>query len=486
LGYNSHKIHSLDYVFYDYAFQEGIMFIGRNDELRELNKHYNSNKFECIIVWGRRRVGKTELINKFCEGKKHILFTGVEANDETNFVNFSSTVSKVLLNTEIMFENWQKAFDFIAQKSIDERIVLVMDEYPYIAGANKSISSILQKYIDYEFKKSKLFIILCGSSMSFMENQVLGYESPLYGRRTAQFKIDPFDFFDSRKFMLNYDILDQALAYGVVGGTPQYLNQLSANMSVTDNIIDKILNPNAYLFEEPSNLIKQELREPAVYNSIIQAIALGNTRMSNISAAVNITTSTCNTYLKSLIQLGIIKKEEPVDKKLKKKSIYLLNDNLFRFWYRYVLRNMSGIQGKLGEQIYEKKISEDLSVYMGGIFEQICKEYLNRKNRMLDLPFVFTEIGSWWGSNPLTKEQDEIDIIARDDESIIIGECKWQNKTVGTDVLEKLKLRSDIFSAKNKYLYIFSKTGFTKELLDMSENNHLIRLVGFDNMCSDL
>ena len=462
------------------------MFIGRNDELRELNKHYNSNKFECVIVWGRRRVGKTELINKFCEGKKHILFTGVEANDETNFMNFSNTVSKVLLNTEIMFENWQKAFDFIAEKSIGERIVLVMDEYPYIAGANKSISSILQKYIDYEFKNSNLFIILCGSSMSFMENQVLGYESPLYGRRTAQFKIEPFDFFDSRKFILNYDIFDQALAYGVVGGTPQYLNQLSVNMSVKDNIIDKILNPNAYLFEEPSNLIKQELREPAVYNSIIQAIALGNTRMSNISAAANITTSTCNTYLKSLIQLGIIKKEEPVDKKLKKKSIYMLNDNLFRFWYRYVLRNMSGIQGKLGEQIYEKKISEDLSVYMGGIFEQICKEYLNRKNRMLDLPFVFTEIGRWWGSNPLTKEQDEIDIIARDEESMIIGECKWQNKTVDTDVLERLKLRSDIFSAKNKYLYIFSKTGFTKELLDMSENNHLIRLVGFDNMCNDL
>ncbi len=426
------------------------------------------------------------IINKFCKNKKTILFTGIEANDGINFSNFSNTVSKTLLKTELMFESWQKALEFIAENSKDERLILVMDEYPYVAGANKSISSILQKYIDYDFKSTKLFIILCGSSMSFMENQVLGYESPLYGRRTAQFKIEPFDFFDSRHFMEDYHIEDQAITYGVVGGTPQYLKQFSTDLSLEDNIITKILNNSAYLFEEPTNLIKQELREPSLYNSIIQAIALGNTRMSDIAAATSIPTSTCNTYLKSLMELGIIRKKEPIDKRLKKKGIYVLNDNLFRFWYRYVPRNMSGIQAKHGKPIYKKTIEPDLSTYMGYIFEEICKQYLIRKNTIAELPFLFIEIGGWWGNNPLTKQQDEIDIIAKDDNNIIIGECKWNNKPVGLDVLERLLERANIFSVKNKYLYLFSKSGFTPGLEDYAKDNKMIYLIDFKNMCKEI
>lgn len=462
------------------------MFIGRKDELHELELLYNSDKFECVIIWGRRRVGKTELINKFCKNKKTILFTGIEANDEINFSNFSNEVSKSILNTELMFENWQKSFDFIAKNAKDERLVLVMDEYPYVAGANKSISSILQKYIDYDFKDTKIFLILCGSSMSFMENQVLGYESPLYGRRTAQFKIEPFDFFDSRYFIKDFSIEEQAITYGILGGTPQYLKQFSVDLSLKDNIVTKILNNSAYLFEEPTNLIKQELREPAVYNSIIQAIAIGNNRMSDIATIANIPTSTCNTYLKSLLELGIIRKEEPIDKRLKKKGIYVLNDNLFKFWYRYIPRNMSGLQGKLGKQIYQKIIEPDLSTYMGNIFEEICKQYVIRKNSMMELPFLFNEIGKWWGNNPLTKQQDEIDIIAKDDNNMILGECKWNNKPMGIDTLERLTERSNIFSIQNKYLYLFSKSGFTKGLEDCSKDDNRVYLVEFKDMCKEI
>ncbi len=460
------------------------MFVGREDELKELNNRYNSDKFECIIIWGRRRVGKTELISKFCENKKAIFFTGIEANDEINFQNFSNSVSKTLLNTEVLFENWEKAFSFIGEKAKKERILLVMDEYPYVAEANRTVSSLLQKFIDHEVKDSKLFIILCGSSMGFMENQVLGYKSPLYGRRTGQIKVEPFDFFDSGKFFRNYSSLEKTLAYGMLGGTPQYLKQFNDGCSIEENVINQLMNKNSYLFEEPTNLIKQELREPALYNSIIQGIASGNVRMSDIASFAGIATSTVNIYLKTLMQIGIVKKEVPLDKRLKKKSIYKLNDNLFKFWYRYIPKNISRIQSNLGDSIYKNEIEPDLSTYMGEVFEDISKQYLIRKNGTKELPFIFSEIGSWWGTNPISKTQEEIDIIARDDNNIIFGECKWRNKEIGIDVLKKLMGRSSVLDSANKYFYIFSKSGFTNELKNYSKEDRRVYLIKFGDMVS--
>ena len=460
------------------------MFVGREDELKELNNRYNSDKFECIIIWGRRRVGKTELISKFCENKKAIFFTGIEANDEINFQNFSNSVSKTLLNAEVLFENWEKAFSFIGERAKKERILLVMDEYPYVAEANRTVSSLLQKFIDHEVKDSKLFIILCGSSMGFMENQVLGYKSPLYGRRTGQIKVEPFDFFDGGKFFRNYSSLEKTLAYGMLGGTPQYLKQFNDGCSIEENVINQLMNKNSYLFEEPTNLIKQELREPALYNSIIQGIASGNVRMSDIASFAGIATSTVNIYLKTLMQIGIVKKEVPLDKRLKKKSIYKLNDNLFKFWYRYIPKNISRIQSNLGDSIYKNEIEPDLSTYIGEVFEDISKQYLIRKNGTKELPFIFSEIGSWWGTSPISKTQEEIDIIARDDNNIIFGECKWRNKEIGIDVLNKLMGRSSVLDSANKYFYIFSKSGFTNELKNYSKEDRRVYLIKFGDMVS--
>ena len=460
------------------------MFVGREDELKELNNRYNSDKFECIIIWGRRRVGKTELISKFCKNKKAIFFTGIEANDEINFQNFSNSVSKTLLNTEVLFENWEKAFSFIGERAKKERILLVMDEYPYVAEANRTVSSLLQKFIDHEVKDSKLFIILCGSSMGFMENQVLGYKSPLYGRRTGQIKVEPFDFFDSSKFFKSYSNLEKTLAYGMLGGTPQYLKQFNDGFSIEENVINQLLDKNSYLFEEPTNLIKQELREPALYNSIIQGMASGNVRMSDIASFAGIATSTVNIYLKTLMQIGIVKKEVPLDKRLKKKSIYKLNDNLFKFWYRYIPKNISRIQSNLGDSIYKNEIEPDLSTYMGEVFEDISKQYLIRKNGTKELPFIFSEIGSWWGTSPISKTQEEIDIIARDDNNIIFGECKWRNKEIGIDVLKKLMGRSSVLDSANKYFYIFSKSGFTNELKNYSKEDRRVYLIKFGDMVS--
>ncbi|MDR3296475.1 MAG: ATP-binding protein, partial [Clostridiales Family XIII bacterium] len=235
------------------------MFIGRDTELKKLNELYASGKFECVIIYGRRRVGKTTLIKEFTKDKNAVYFVAREADGAVNLNGFSSDVYAVTakeLAGNSFFSDWEKAFDYIYQISKETRIVLAVDEYPFLAGGYRPISSILQAHIDAQFAESKLFLILCGSSMRFMENQVLGYKSPLYGRRTAQFKIMPFSFFDALPFLAAFPKEEKAVLYGVTGGIPEYLNKIDAAKSAAQNIIDLFLTASGPMFEEPSNLLK--------------------------------------------------------------------------------------------------------------------------------------------------------------------------------------------------------------------------------------
>ena len=242
------------------------MFIGREHELNTLNKLYNSDKFEFAVIYGRRRVGKTALISEFTKDKDTIFFTGVETNAKQNLDNFSRCIMEY--NTGIAsgasFNSFQMAFEYVFELAKTKRIVLVIDEYPYVARASKSLASTLQLLIDKNKDASKLFLILCGSSMSYMEDHVLAYKAPLYGRRTAQFKINPFEFLEACRYFENFSDEDKALAYGIVGGTPQYLMQLDDKLSIEENIKNTHLNPSSSIFEEPTNLLKQEVREPAI------------------------------------------------------------------------------------------------------------------------------------------------------------------------------------------------------------------------------
>jgi AAA+ ATPase superfamily predicted ATPase len=318
--------------------------------------------------------------------------------------------------------------------------------------------------------------------MSFMEEQVLGYKSPLYGRRTSQFKILPFEFFESRKYFKSFSNLDMATVYGMVGGTPQYLLQMDDNISLQDNIKNKLLNSTSYLFEEPNNLLQQEVREPAIYNAIISAVATGCTKLSEISSKVGEETSACSAYLKNLISLGIIKKETPFAEKSSKKTIYVIADNLFRFWYRFVPSNISIIQKDMTDLAY-KNINEQLSSYMGAIFEEICKQYLWGLNKQGKAAITFTDLGRWWGNDPKNKCETEIDIMGTNSEnSALFCECKWTNEKTDTGVLETLIERSRLFRYTNVHLYLFAKTGFTKGCIDKAFELGNVKLVSFDEM----
>ena len=459
------------------------MFVGRKKELLRLQQLYDNEKFQCTVIYGRRRVGKTTLIREFIKDKKTIYFAGLETTEQNNLENFSKSIFELSMegNAVPTFQSFSDAFSYLGGVAQKERIILVIDEFPYLANAVKGISSILQKYIDLELMESKLFIILCGSSMSFMENQVLGYQSPLYGRRTAQFKIEPFDFFEMRLFYHSFSIYDLALIYGIMGGIPQYLQKIDENSSMKDNITLQYLTSDAYLFEEPSNLLKQELREPQIYNAVITAIANGSSKLNEISTKVGLTSSAAIQYLTSLMSLGIVKKEYPITEKKSKKTIYALADNMFRFWYRFIPKYNSIIQKGFGEKVYSS-IELELNEYMGAVFEEICMQYLWKLFEMGKLPFEFEDVGRWWGNNPKKKVEQEIDILAYCDTSAIFGECKWRNELFDVDIYLQLKEKSDLFFYENKYFYLFSKSGFTNKMKELAMKDERIILIGMDNI----
>lgn len=459
------------------------MFIGRENELSTLNKLYNSDKFEFAVIYGRRRVGKTALISEFTKDKDTIFFTGVETNAKQNLDNFSRCIMEYNTGTYIdtSFPNFQTALEHVFELAKSKRIVLVIDEYPYVARASKSLASTLQLLIDKNKDNSKLFLILCGSSMSYMEDHVLAYKAPLYGRRTAQFKIKPFDFFEVLRYFAKLSNIDNALAYGIMGGTPQYLMQLDEHLSIEENIKNTHLNPSSSIFEEPNNLLKQEVREPAIYNAVITAIATGASKLNEISNKIGEATSVCATYIKNLITLGIVKKETPYGEKSSRKTIYSIEDNMFRFWYRFVPENTSIISRGATDLAYSR-IAPELSAYMGGVFEEICKQYLWKLLLEGKCAVNFSDIGRWWGTNSKTKSQEEIDIMGTDKGSALFAECKWTNEKVDLGVLETLVERSTLFNYKKIHFYLFAKTGFTKGCIDRAKELGIVTLVTYEDM----
>ena len=487
-------------------------FYCRDEELRKLNKRYENGKFECVVIYGRRRVGKTALINEFCKDKPTIFFSALNTTGKENLEALSKAImsfERPNAESSPEFTTYDATLDELTALSKEQRIVFVIDEYPYLAKAKPAISAMLQHIIDHKWTDSQMYLILCGSSMSFMESQVLGKESPLYGRRTAQFKIMPLDYRETAVFHPNlseednaliYGITsgiqpikimpldyketavfhpnlseeDNALIYGITGGVPHYINKLDVRDSVDEALMENLFDRSSYLYEEPANLLKQELREPAIYNAIIKAIAEGASRLNDITTKVGEENSVVAKYLKTLIDLGIVKKETPITEKPGKKTIYLLADNFFRFWYRFVPVNASAIDSGRIAKTYPHAVKQYFPDYMGLIFEKMCQDYLLYYAN--DLPIELSEIGQWWGTDPQKKKQIQIDIVGTPvaGNDYIIGSCKYRNEKIGLDELELIREYAAVFGkGTNYHYYIFSKGGFTDGLLQAQERGEV-------------
>ena len=351
---------------------------GRKEELNQLKELYNSHSFEFLVMYGRRRVGKTTILQEFAKHYHSIFFPAREKNDALNLDDFSKVIQYHFDKNYIAsFQSWEDAFNYIGSK-VSERTAIIIDEFPYIIEENPSVKSILQHAIDHSWKNKNIFLILCGSSISIMETDVMGRKSPLHDRQTSSLEIKPFDYLESSIFFPNYSNEDKLLAYGILGGVPRYLEAFDPNISIEKNIASKIIRNGSYLHEEPDNLLKAELRETNVYSSILSAIANGRNKIIDIANFIHEDRTKVAKYLITLQTLRLIEKRIPCGApETSKKSIYIIKDQFFKFWFRYEFTNNS-YYAMLGANDASKEIMDDISNLMGDAFEEICKEYIIR------------------------------------------------------------------------------------------------------------
>ena len=462
------------------------MFLGRERELRDLEELYAQEQFQLFILYGRRRVGKTTLLNEFCKGKETIFYSAEQSNTKLNLDKFSELVFTHYKETSLSpFTSWENALTYIDQRQGDRRLVLVFDEFPYLVRKNRALLSTLQHMIDHRLKDGRLFIILCGSYMGFMEKEVLGSKSPIFGRRTGQLKLLPFTFRTSVRFMEGNTPEDKLKLYGAFGGTALYLSQIQPRQSFEENIKRAFLRATAYLYEEPLLLLRQEVQEPGIYSAVMEAIASGYTKSNEIATKIGEEPAKCLKYIHTLCELGIVYRETPYgEKETARKTIYGISDLMFRFWYRYVFANRTLLETGAAEIVWKQKIAPDYPTYMGLVFEQVCRDYLLEQNLKGTLPFLFTGIGRWWGSDPKSRQAVEIDLVASDGRQYLIGECKWRGEPLDVSVIRALEEKADVFYAgRGKTWYVFfSRSGFTEGASREAQKRQDILLIDLREM----
>lgn len=458
------------------------MFVNRVEELNYLEKLSKEEGPRLHIVYGRRRIGKTELLRQFAKDKKHLFFSSDLSSEQEQLRQFTEKIYRLtkqsFLKTQ-SFNSWESLLRYLFDYLAEEVHLIVIDEFPYLCVSNNALPSILQKVWDEKSKEVNMLLVLCGSYMSFIEKEILGSKSPLFGRRTGQLVLQPMSFEHVQDFFPNYPKEKRVYPYAILGGTPAYLQRFSDKKTIEQNVKTEILDKNSLLYGEPRFLLMEELREPSIYFSILKAIAFGKTRLNEIVQETGITDRhKVNKYLTVLRELHIIRREVPITEEKPHKSrkgIYLLDDPYFRFWFRYVFPNVSYLEEGDIDYVWEEKLKPDLDRFVGPIFEDICTQQIKKLNKFNQLPFKAKGVGRWWNG------RDEIDIIAFSDKgSFLFCECKWAAKKVGVNIVNEIQNKAIKFpEAKDKYFGFFSRSGFTEELESLAKKREDIKLFDY-------
>lgn len=415
--------------------QHNTRLIGREEEMAFLEDAYAQSKSQLIVLYGRRRVGKTYLLQHFMKSKKHAYYLCTKGNEAEQIRLLSRMVGEAFNDAAIAlspFSDWRALFIYLHEKAQKEKFLLVIDEFPYLINANPAITSIFQKYWDEYLSKTKIMLVLCGSCIAMMESEVLAHKSPLYGRRTGQWKVKPLSFENVLEFFPKGVPIDESVRiYAITGGVPYYLTELDLSRTAAENILERIARKGKLLYEEGELLLKEELREPSTYFSILEAISSGNTKQAEIANRVGMRSTALPRYLSTLERLEYVQKIAPVtEPKRSKKTNYAIKDNFMDFWFKFIYPNRSYI-----EESNYKRFREILGTYfekhVSFAFEGICRDFLKRQNAKNLLPAYFTKIGTWYGfyRHEGQRKELEIDIAALDEKEagILFAECKWQD-----------------------------------------------------------
>ncbi len=467
------------------------MFINRQRELEFLEEHYRAAPAEMIILTGRRRTGKTTLLNHFCtyNDKPHIFFVGDFGAEPALRQRFSSAVLEYEtgLASSVSYDTWEAIFTRLGHLAQPRRLVVVIDEFPYLIRANAGIPSILQRVWDQTLRHTSLMLILSGSNLSIMRHDVLEYRSPLYGRRTGQWFLQPLAPWDAGQMLPAYNARQQLESYAAVGGIPAYLEQLDARRSVMVNVERQILQPGAPLYEEPRALLstEMELREPATYYAILRAIATGHSAATAIARAIGKhSASDVHRYLTVLSNgIQLIRRDTPtgpLPQPRQKRSRWHFADPFFAFWFTFVYPHIPMLERGGAAVVLRDHVQPRWQAFVGrGAWESACRAHIWRLAQQGALDFFPARVGRWWDKN------HEIDVVAVHEAShrALLGEAKWTTQKVGVSVLRKLQARRAAWAAAAPDMdwditYILFGRAFTTELRELAASDDRVRLVG--------
>ncbi len=465
------------------------MFVGRQAEIAQLEKHYASGKAEMFVLYGRRRIGKSTLLRQFCAQKPHAFYVATESTDAEELAAFSQAILQYQSGQEVRaftYPSWEDALRMLAE--LPGRPLVVMDEFTYLFRANSALPSILQKVWDETLSRSRVFLVLCGSYVGMIERQVLDYRAPLYGRRTGELYLPPLPVTCLPAFFPRYDALQQMEAWGVPGGAPYYLAEFSDDQDVFTNIREQILATNGLLRHEPLITLREEVRETRSYKAVLTAVAEGHTRLNDIVQHSRLPdASTAVRYLDLLQEMRIIRREVPVTEEQPEKSrkgIYQVADHFMRFWFRYVRPYESTLlAADRPQMVLDQHVRPTFDTYMGPILEEAAEAFVWRLADSGQLPFLPERVGRWWGGKDDSGRDVEIDVVALSDRAgaILVGECKWSRNPVGPGVLSALRLHKlPALDARRRwphvYYALFAREGFTPELAEIAQASgiHLV------------
>lgn len=438
-------------------------FVNRKEELTSLKNHHGREGFEFIVITGRRRVGKTRLLQEFSKDKRCIFLMCEERKWEYNLDKFNRILGDFFNIPTPNFNSFRDCFEYIAN---DEKTIIIIDEFSYLMK-NKDIVGEFQGIVDEILSDKDLTLILSGSAVSMMKKSLLSHRSPLYGRTTAQMNLRPLKFSHLPEWFQDANMEDIIKIFGVADSIPKYL-EFFEGKGVNREIKQNLFSPDAFLFREAKMLLEEELREPETYYQILEAISFGHTRTTDIANHSYMEAKNVSSYLNILVDLGFVEKEISMLSSRRKRGIYKIKDNYFKFWFRFVSPYFAEIENWQDEGAVNE-FNRYFDGYLGTVFEDVCRELLRSSGH-------WQELGRWW------YREDEIDIVGLNEKEdmILFGECKWSKNKVGVKLLEDLKEKTGKVHWKNdnrkEVFYLFSRSGFTEELMDLGKKTDNLKL----------
>ena len=458
-------------------------FVDRESEMDTLEAEYARGGSSLVILYGRRRAGKTTLISEFIKNKNALFFLASEESEAQNRNAFKEKAAEFIdseLLRDASVSSWDVIFREIMAYPFSKKPVLVIDEFQYIGKSNPAFPSVFQRIWEEQLKDKSVMVILCGSLISMMESQTLAYSSPLYGRRTAQIRLGQIPFAYYGEFFPGRSRRQLIEMYSVTGGVPKYIETFADSRDIYKAIERNVLNRSAYLYDEPHFLLQQEVSEVGSYFSVIKAIAAGNHKLSAISSVLEVKATSLTKYLKTLIDLDILEREVPVTEpnpEKSKRGLYKIKDNYLRFWFGFIYPNMSFIESGHGKIVMDKIRKGLISGHTAYVYEDICREHMWDLNAEGAWPFHFTKLGRFWEGDT------EIDVAALDPEgkNLILGECKYWREPVGSNILRELEEKADAVSWEREnrkvWYVLFSAEGFTTELRTLASKREDLLLI---------